>query len=163
MVSFKNISGLSPVTKQGEKKLWDEFSLKEKRMIGKSDRAQKIIQIEGMSCAEKVLLTTIRSFNKPDEMVSVAASFGGGIKRGDLCGMLTGGFMSIGLGADVLYDNKEERSAFVKEKTAEFWNWWQERAEIHCADLREDYSGDREKYNRMIQRVALWMDEAFTL
>ena len=72
-----------------EKKLWDEFSADEKNRILKSKMAGISMEIEGGSCAEKVLLTTIRYFKKPDRFGSFASSFGGGIRKGDLCGMLT--------------------------------------------------------------------------
>ena len=150
-----------------EKKLWDKFSAEEKEKISKSKMAAIALEIEGGSCAEKVLLTTIRYFRKPDRYASFAASFGGGIRKGDLCGMLTGGFMSIGFAAERLFRKDEEkRSVWVKEKTAEFWSWWMERAPKHCNELRPCYADqDREVYsanfNRMLQRVALKLEEMF--
>lgn len=150
-----------------EKKLWDEFSEDEKNKIFKSKMAGLTMEIEGGSCAEKVLLTTIRYFKKPDRLVSFASSFGGGIRKGDLCGMLTGGFMSIGFASERLIRKDEEmRSLWVREKTDEFWEWWLKKAPRHCNELRpcyanEDRSIHAANFNRMLQRVALKLEEMF--
>ena len=150
-----------------EIKLWDEFSADEKNRILNSKMAGIAMEIEGGSCAEKVLLTTIRYFRKPDRFVSFASSFGGGIRKGDLCGMLTGGFMSIGFASERLFRKDEEkRSLWAKEKTDEFWGWWLNRAPRHCNELRpyyanEDRSVHTANFNRMLQRVALKLEEMF--
>ncbi len=150
-----------------EKKLWDEFSADEKNRILKSKMARIAMEIEGGSCAEKVLLTTIRYFKKPDRFVSFASSFGGGIRKGDLCGMLTGGFMSIGFASErLIRKDEEKRSLWVREKTDEFWEWWLNRAPRHCNELRpcyanEDRSIHTANFNRMLQRVALKLEEMF--
>jgi len=157
--SFKETSALIPAIKTGEVKLWDEFTREEKRGIEKSRMAKIIVEIEGGSCAEKVLLAALRFFDKPDEMACFAASFGGGIQRYDLCGLLTGGFMSIGMAADILYEEQEKRSAFVRDATRKYWEWWEERAPYHCYELRLRYSWDPENFNRMLQRVALKLEE----
>jgi hypothetical protein len=163
MISFKRAPEPLIIDNPDNKRLWDEFSKDEKKKIERSKRARSIILIEGKSCAEKVLLSTVRSFGRPDEMACFAASFGGGIQRYDLCGMLTGSFMSIGLAGDVLYENEEERSEFVRKATREHWDWWESYAPIHCHELRPRYSWDPEGYNRMLQRVALRLDELFAM
>jgi len=148
-------------------KLWDEFSPEEKKQIEQSKMAKIALEIEGGSCAEKVLLTTIRYFKKPDRFVSFASSFGGGIRKGDLCGMLTGGFMSIGFASErLIRKDEEKRSLWVREKTDEFWEWWLNRAPRHCNELRpcyanEDRSIHAANFNRMLQRVALKLEEMF--
>ena len=164
-ISFKVLRSYSGAGIAGMK-LWDEFSPEELELIKKSERAGEIVKIDWGSCAEKVLLTTIRSFNKPEDLVSMAASFGGGIKRKDLCGALTGAFMSIGLAGEVLIEDKTARPAWVKEKTLEFWDWWEAHAPIHCNDLRSLYASENKtihkaRFNRMLQRIALKLDEMF--
>ena len=163
LTSFKKSSNLISALKPGELKLWDEFTREEKRGIEKSRMAKSIVEIEGGSCAQKVLLNTLRFFDKPDELACFAASFGGGIQRYDLCGMLTGGFMSIGLAADIIYEDQEKRSAFVRDATRIYWEWWEELAPCHCYELRPRYSWDPENYNRMLQRVALKLEGLFQL
>ncbi len=156
-----------PQISTDEKKLWEEFSADEKNRILKSKMAGIAMEIEGGSCAEKVLLTTIRYFKKPDRFVSFASSFGGGIRKGDLCGMLTGGFMSIGFASErLIRKDEEKRSLWVREKTDKYWEWWLDRAPRHCNELRPLYANaDRSIYtanfNRMLQRVALKLEEMF--
>jgi len=169
LISLKGAEDLMPVAaKQPKKLLWNEFTDEEKEMVSRSQRARIALEIDGGSCAEKVLLTTIRSFRKPDKLVSFAASFGGGLKKGDLCGLLTGTFMSIGFASERLIRKEEERPAWVSEKTNEFWAWWEERAPRHCNELRELYASSdkavhQANFNRMLQRIALKMDEMFVV
>ena len=166
LLTINGVKAILPVfTDPAEKKLWDEFSPGEKKQIQESKMAKIALEIEGGSCAEKVLLTTVKYFRKSDRYASFAASFGGGIRKGDLCGMLTGGFMSIGFASERLFRKDEEKRAlWVKEKTEEFWAWWLVRAPKHCDELRPCYADkDREIYsanfNRMLQRVALKLEE----
>ena len=159
MMSFRKNPNLLSVPETDKKNLWDKFTAEEKKLIEDSRMAKSIIEIESGSCAEKVLLTSLRFFDKPDELVCFAASFGGGIKHGDLCGMLTGGFMSIGLAADNLYKDDGKRSTFVREATREFLEWWEELAPCHCNELKPKYVGDSENFNRMLQRVALKLED----
>jgi hypothetical protein len=162
MMSFKNAPNLLPVPETDKKRLWDELTRQEKKLIEDSRMAKIIVEIEGRSCAERALLASLRFFGKPDELVCFAASFGGGIHHYDLCGLLTGGFMSIGLAADILYQDKKERSAFVTGATREYWEWWEERAPFHCYELKPKYSWDPENFNRMVQRIALKMENMLT-
>jgi hypothetical protein len=163
LMSFKKAQNLIPVPDTDNRRLWDDFTKEEKKLIENSGMAKIIVEIEGGSCAEKVLLTSLRFFDRPDELACFAASFGGGIRHYDLCGMLTGGFMSIGLAADVLFEEKAERSAFVGDATREYWDWWEEHAPCHCYELKPKYSWNPENFNKMAQRVALKLEDMFTL
>jgi C_GCAxxG_C_C family probable redox protein len=166
LLSFKSIENLDTESISPINELWSDLSGEEKLKIESSARAQYIVTIDGKSCAEKVLQTTLNSYKKPEELVSFAASFGGGMKKGDLCGMLTGGFMSIGFAADILIEEKDERPDWVKDRTNEFWDWWEERAPKHCEDLKPLYARKNKgehlaNFNNMLQRVALKLDEMF--
>ena len=124
MMSFKKVPNLLPIPNTDKKRLWDEFTKEEKKLIEKSRMAKSIIEIKDRSCAEKVLLASLMFFFKTDELVCFAARLGGGIQHYDLCGMLKGCFMSIGHAAEVFFKDKIERSAFVKYSTIEYWEWW---------------------------------------
>ena len=163
LTSFKEASYLKPTLKTGDIRLWEELTREEKKGIEKSRMAKIIVEIEGGSCAQKVLLASLRFFDKPDELACFAASFGGGIQRYDLCGLLTGGFMSIGMAADILYEEQEKRSAYVREATRYYWEWWEERAPCHCYELRPRYSWNPDNFNRMLQRIALKLEELMTI
>ena len=64
---------------------------------------------QGYSCAESLLIVSLRFMNKSEDLVWAAAGFGGGLYHKDLCGFLTGGIMSIGFFAGTL--NKERKEA----------------------------------------------------
>ena len=166
LIPLTNYGAYNPGAISGAGDLWSELSPEEKKLAEKSKRAKTIIEIENRSCAERVLLTTIRSFKKPDKLVSFAASFGGGIKKGDLCGLLTGGFMSIGFASERLIKDEKARADWVKDKTNDLWAWWEERVPKHCEDLRPLYANKDSvvhsaNFNHMCQRLALKLDEMF--
>lgn len=165
LLSFNSVEKTTESTETG-KELWSDLSSDEKLRIESSARAQYIVTIDGKSCAEKVLQTTIKSFKKPEKLANFAASFGGGIKKGDLCGMLTGAFMAIGFASERLIKDDAERAIWVKDRTNEFWAWWEEQSPRHCEDLKPLYASQDKaqhlrNFNNMLQRVALKMDEMF--
>jgi hypothetical protein len=87
-------------------------------------------------------------------------------KKSDLCGLLTGAFMSIGFASERLIKNEEERALWARAKTNEFWEWWEERAPRHCNELRSVYASDdkevhSQNFNNMCQRITLKLDEMF--
>lgn len=79
------------------------------------------------NCAQSVLMSFTQSLNLDDETAfKIATAFGGGMKSGITCGVITGGLMVLGL-FDV--DSPEDTQALVKffrEKHAQM---------IDCADL----------------------------
>lgn len=69
-------------------------------MVGNvGDKAAELFA-SGFNCAESVLLTLTRNFNKTTDLIvpSIATGFGGGIARTGLtCGALSGAIMTIGI------------------------------------------------------------------
>lgn len=64
------------------------------------DKAVDLFFTSGFNCAESVLLTLTKEFNRPTNLIipSIATGFGGGIARtGSICGALSGATMVIGL------------------------------------------------------------------
>ena len=93
------------------------------------DRAHEIRAIvePHHNCAQSVLMSFTQSLNLDDQTAfKIATAFGGGMKSGITCGVITGGLMVLGL-FDV--DAPEDTQALVKffrEKHAQM---------IDCADL----------------------------
>lgn len=93
------------------------------------DRAHEIRAIvePHHNCAQSVLMSFTQSLNLDDQTAfKIATAFGGGMKSGITCGVITGGLMVLGL-FDV--DSPEDTQALVKffrEKHAQM---------IDCADL----------------------------
>jgi hypothetical protein len=67
--------------------------------------AQEIAALNGKGhpCSEMILLAALRHFELPENHLDAAAVFGGGVGKRDLCGLLTGGLMAIGIAAGSKY------------------------------------------------------------
>lgn len=142
-----------------KRNLWDEFTDEEKELIKSSAMAADILNYpkRGFSCAGSILSASLRFLGQSEEISHVASSFGGGIGRSDLCGLLTGGHMAIGVSAGMIHKEVRERQKYSREMSNKFWEWWESLAPIHCRELRPKY--DKDGYSRMIQRVALKVEE----
>jgi hypothetical protein len=160
------IVGIQLVTTSGygrqensSKKLWDEFSEDEKKQIQASVMAVDILNYpkQGFSCAGSILACSLKFLDKSEEISHVSSSFGGGIGRFDLCGLLTGGHMAIGVSAGMIHTDVKERQNYARTVSNKYWDWWESWAPKHCHQLRPRY--DSEGYTRMIQRVALKVEE----
>lgn len=93
------------------------------------DRAKEIRAIvePHHNCAQSVLMSFTQSLNLDDETAfKIATAFGGGMKSGITCGVITGGLMVLGL-FDV--NAPEDTQALVK--------YFQSRHSdmLNCADL----------------------------
>lgn len=95
----------------------------------------------GYSCAEAMLLVSLRRLELPEELVWAAAGFGGGLGQKDLCGFLTGGVMGLGHAAGRLKLERKEAKKRCSEAAAEYWNWWKGSFPVHCAEIRPAGSG----------------------
>jgi len=112
---------------------------------------------QGFSCAGSILSSALQYLRKANEISHAASSFGGGIGRSDLCGLFTGGHMAIGIAAGMIHKDVKPRQQYAREISHKYWDWWESLAPIHCKDLRPKY--DKEGYTRMLQRVAVKVEE----
>ena len=92
---------------------------------------------KGYSCAETGLMIALRRMKRPEDLVWMAAGYGGGMQHGDLCGFLTAGVMAIGLHSGTLKVEAKESKARCGQNVNDFWNWWASTAPLHCRDIRE--------------------------
>ncbi len=148
-----------PIDDQNELHLWDTFTDKEKESIEFSSMAADILNYprQGFSCAGTIMYCALTFLGKSDEIGHAASSFGGGLGHSDLCGLLTGGHMAIGIAAGMIHEGVAQRQRYAREISNQYWDWWESLAPIHCSELRPKY--DQEGYSRMIQRVALKVEE----
>lgn len=139
-----------------EKKFGDPFDHKEKKVIEQSAMANDIKEIpgHGYSCAESIFLASLRAIGESEARVHSAAAFGGGMGRGDLCGLLTGGLMAIGVAGGKLYRDSKEMHEWVRDVSNIYWEWFETHGPVHCHNLTAQYEG-REAYLRMCRRVAV--------
>ena len=83
-----------------------------------------------------MFLSSLKYLNKPEELVSIATGFGGGVKMKDLCGFYTGGVMGIGLFCGRVKPEDKENSAKCSKLTIEYTKWWRENFPLHCRDIK---------------------------
>jgi C_GCAxxG_C_C family probable redox protein len=132
--------GVAPLVRaQGTKELPEELSPEEKKIVEDSVMAQDINNYfgKGYSCAESILMVSLRFLKKPEELVWAASGFGGGMYHKDLCGFLTGGLMAIGIKAGTLKKAREEKKEICKNLVNQYWTWWTSLAPLHCSDIRK--------------------------
>ena len=143
-------------------RLWDPFSKQDENSIEKSKMARLIIQYpeKNFSCAESIFLAALKHLDKPDDWAGVAGGFGGGLGQGELCGLLTGGIMAIGVAAGKFHHDRTSAVQHIRIIRKQYWDWWSQRSPIHCRDMRIEYN--RQGYLRMIQRVAARLEELIT-
>ena len=140
-------------------RLWDPFTPEETELIKRSGFSREIIQYarKKTSCAESLLMTSLKFLGKPDEWAGVAGGFGGGFGRGELCGLLTAGVMALGIAARIKHQERQAFLSDIKQKRDRYWQWWISRSPLYCREMRKQY--DRQGYFRMIQRVAAKIEE----
>ena len=139
---------------------WSEFTPQESDTIGKSGMAQDVPNYmgKGLGCAEICLSASCKYMGLSDEWVDVAAVFSGGFGKGDLCGLLTGGLMAMGIAAGKLHEGRAELKQFARPLKDEYWDWWTSRGSVHCAELRTRYDGS-EEFLRMTQRAGAKVEQ----
>jgi len=125
--------------------LKDELSEEELKLVEQSSMAKELNDYfhEGYSCAESLLMVSLRYLKKPEELVWAAAGYGGGLGHKDLCGFLTAGVMGIGFAAGSLKKDREEAKDWCSKKVKEYWKWWKENAPLHCKDIRTPGSSSK--------------------
>jgi hypothetical protein len=89
---------------QTEQSLPEELTTLELETVRKSTMAGELDNYfgKGYSCAESLLMLGLRYLHLSEELVWVAAGFGGGMQHREACGFLTAGIMDLGL---ALVDN----------------------------------------------------------
>jgi hypothetical protein len=134
---------------------WSEFTPEERATIAQSTMAQDVPSYmgQGLGCAEICLASSCKYMGVSDEWVDAAAVFSGGFGKGDLCGLLTGGLMAMGIAAGKLHEGRAELKQFARPLKDDYWDWWTARGPVHCAELRQRYDGS-EEFIRMTQRAA---------
>lgn len=90
---------------------------------------------QGYWSADSLLLSAAKYLEKPEEIVSVAVGFGGGMLQKDLCGFLTGGIMAVGLFADATRGSDKASRDKCHLLTKEYFDWWANNYPLHCSEI----------------------------
>jgi C_GCAxxG_C_C family probable redox protein len=91
----------------------------------------------GFWSADSIFMSAIKHLEQPEDLVRIATPFGGGMGQKDLCGFLTGGYMTIGLfaGAKKPSDKAARKTTFRLAK--EYYDWWTANYPIHCREINK--------------------------
>jgi hypothetical protein len=132
---FKELSALSRPA--GLQEIKAKLTEDEAALVKKSKMAQDLKNYfgEGYSCAESILMVSLRFLKLSEDHIWAAAGFGGGLGQRDLCGFLTGGYMGIGFAGGGLEGTRKEAKARCSPAFNEYWKWWQTQAPAECADI----------------------------
>jgi C_GCAxxG_C_C family probable redox protein len=108
-------------------KLKKEETVMENRTEKVAAEAEGLYRSGKMHCAEAVLAAVMRNSmpEAGEEMVRLAAGFGGGSGAGCICGAVVGGTMAFGL----IFSDDRTR---VKRLTRELHRWFQEEYGATC-------------------------------
>jgi hypothetical protein len=125
--------------------------------------AQEIAALNGKGhpCSEMILLAALRRFDLPENHLDAAAVFGGGVGKRDLCGLLTGGLMAIGIAAGSKYSDRNEVHRVGRDASDALWDWWLTRGDVHCMGYGTAHENS-EEFVRMCQRSALKLESVMT-
>jgi hypothetical protein len=138
--SLKAYTRTQAATSQTSPKLPEELSPQEQAEVEKSILAKDLKNYfgKGYSCAESMLMVGLRYLKKPEELFWIAGGFGGGMYHRDVCGIVTGGIMALGLAAGQPKKERKEAQEWVKQKVQLYWTWWMSQAPLHCKEIRKE-------------------------
>jgi hypothetical protein len=139
------------------------FSEEETAAVAGSPMAKEIASLNGQGypCSEMILLSALRRFDLPENHLDAAAVFGGGVGKRDLCGLLTGGLMAIGLAAGRKYPDRNQAHQVGRAASNAYWDWWLTRGDLHCMGYGTAHQTSDE-FVRMCQRTAVTLEKVMT-
>ena len=142
---FLERSSFSLNLDQAPQELREELTAEELKLVEKSVMAQDLENYFGKeySCAESILLVSLKHLGKPEDLVWAACGFGGGMYQRDLCGFLTGGIMAVGFSAGTLEKDRKESKEVCGRFVKQYWTWWISQAPIHCSEIRKPAASSR--------------------
>jgi hypothetical protein len=150
------MSSLTSQSAQAPQELKEELTPEELKTVEKSIMGKDLKNyfVKGYSCAESLLMVSLRFLGKPEELVWIASGFGGGLYHKDLCGFLTSGVMAIGLSSGMLKKERLEGKEHCQQNVKQYWEWWTSMAPLHCSEIRkEDTSSKEDKGYEVCQRL----------
>ena len=94
------------------------------------ENAEKAVMAHqsGCNCSQAVAATFCEKYGiAREDVMRMAAAFGGGMRRGEVCGAVTGALMVLGMKHGARDSGDKARKAEADAKTAEFMKTFQER------------------------------------
>jgi len=155
----ERLLGMSPSSSQSAQapqELEEELTPEELKVVERSIMAKELKNYfaKGYSCAESLLMVSLKFLGKPEELVWLASGFGGGLYHKDLCGFLTSGVMAISLSSGMLKMERIEGKEHCQQNVKQYWKWWTSMAPLHCSEIRkEDTSSKEDTSYKVCQRL----------
>lgn len=110
----------------------------------------------GMCCSEAIFAAFLDAMGENKDMMRIATPFGAGIGRvRNLCGILTGGIMVIGLqfGRTNKIDLQAKTDCYGA--AAEFYRWFESKYQCRCDEiLTGEFSGHTEQCLEIVEEAA---------
>lgn len=114
----------------------------------------------GYWSADSVFLSAVKFLKQPEDLVRVATPFGGGMGQKDLCGYLTGGFMSIGLFAGAKKGSDGAARQKCSRLAKEYYDWWAKNYPVHCKEINKSKAEPCD-YKAMGEKVSVFLQTLF--
>lgn len=104
-------------------------------MTRKSETALKYFE-ENFNCSQAVFTTFAIEYGLPEELaLKVATQFGGGARKGEMCGAVTGALMVLGLTNGHFHRNAPEEKSNAYHRAEEFMNRFiQKKGTVVCRE-----------------------------
>lgn len=104
-----------------------------------SEKTEKAAELhsQGCNCSQAVVGAFCEKYGLDQkDAIRMAAGFGGGMRRGEVCGAVTGALMVLGLKDGARAPEEKDRKADADSKTADFMKAFQERNGSYlCRDI----------------------------
>lgn len=122
----------------------DENKLKEEILSGFS---------RGFNCAESIVVPFATALGFDGDMMKLATPFGAGIGgRRDLCGILTGGTMIIGLTHGRSDPDDVEQKTIAYKMAARYYRWFKKQGKVRCAEIVQGkFTGHTDECARLME------------
>ncbi len=112
-----------------------------------SNHAEKSLALfaAGCNCCQAVVAARAGEFGVPDETaLAMGAAFGGGMRRGEVCGAAVGGLMLLGLKYGAKSPDDQARKAVANAKTIEFMDAFKAKYGSYlCRELIKNNGGKK--------------------
>lgn len=115
---------------------WQNTTLFELRLESKAEKSANYFR-NGFNCSQSVLAAFATDFDMTEEMaLKIATQFGGGARKGEMCGAVSGALMVLGLKFGHYHYNAPEEKGSAYKKAEEFMNRFIERnGTVVCREL----------------------------
>jgi C_GCAxxG_C_C family probable redox protein len=90
----------------------------------------------GYNCAEALVAAFAAELDASPEVMRLATPFGAGIGgRRDLCGIVTGGALIIGLVSGRTDPADSERKKLAYKQVADYYRWFKTEHKLRCSEI----------------------------